>query len=66
MKVKCDIKVGDLVRRIESDWLAIVTEILDTTWAEMPSDYRIAIRWVDTGDVDAISASLLEVVSASR
>lgn len=66
MKVKCDIKVGDLVRRIESDWLAIVTEILDTTWAEMPSDYRIAIQWVDTGDVDAISASLLEVVSASR
>ena len=66
MKVECDIKVGDLVRRVESDWLAIVTQILDTTWAEMPSDYRIAIRWVDTNDEDAISASLLEVVSESR
>ena len=66
MQVECNIKVGDLVRRTHSDWLAIVTEILDTAWAEMPDDYRIAIRWVDTNKLDAISASLLEVVSESR
>ena len=66
MKVECNIKVGDLVRRIDSVWLALVTEILDTPWAEMPDDYRIAIRWVDTNETDAISASFLEVLSESR
>ena len=66
MKAECNIKVGDHVRRTTSDWLAIVTEILDTPWAEMPDDYRIAIRWIDNNETDAISASLLEVVSESR
>lgn len=66
MQAECNIKVGDLVRRTNSVWLALVTEILDTPWAEMPDDYRIAIRWVDTNDEDAISASLLEVISESR
>jgi len=66
VKVECNIKVGDLVKRKALPWVAIVTQILDTTWAEMPSDYRIAIRWVDTNDEDAISASLLEVISESR
>jgi hypothetical protein len=66
VKAEYNIKVGDLVKRKDSHWIAIVTEILATPWAEMPSDYRIAIRWVDNNDEDAISASLLEVISEGR
>jgi len=53
------VKVGDLVQRKgTSAWKAIITGF--------DGDYSARIVWVDTGEPDACSIDLLEVINASR
>ena len=52
-------KVGDLVQRKgTSAWKAIVTGF--------DGEDSVRIVWVDTGEPDACSIDLLEVINASR
>ena len=52
-------KVGDLVQRKgTSAWKAIVTGF--------DGEHSVQIVWVDTGEPDACSIDLLEVINASR
>ena len=52
-------KVGDLVQRKgTSEWKAVVTGF--------DGDHSARIVWLDTGEPDACSIDLLEVLSASR
>ena len=52
-------QVGDLVQRKgTSAWKAIVTGF--------NSEHHVRIVWINTGEPDACSIDLLEVVSASR
>ena len=52
-------RIGDLVQRKgTSEWKAIV--------AGFNSEHNVRIFWVDTGESDACSIDLLEVVSETR
>ena len=54
-------KVGDLVQRKgESAWKAIITGFIGKRRA------HVHIVWIDTGESDACSIDLLEVINASR
>jgi hypothetical protein len=53
------LKIGDLVQRKgTSEWNAIVTGF--------NNEHNVRIVWVDTGESDACSIDLLEVINASR
>jgi len=47
-------KPGDLVRRKNTDWLALVLEVHGAF---------VQIIWLDEGFIDGCSASLMEVIS---
>ena len=52
-------KVGDLVQRKDtSEWKAIVTGF--------DGEHSARIVWVDTGESDACSIDLLEIINESR
>lgn len=54
-------KVGDLVKRRRGTELALVVEMKESGDYVYPE-----IVWVDTGERDSCSGTLLEVVSESR
>ena len=67
-------KIGDLVKRKDSDWYAIVVGVLpdEMMYSKVeglcsdPDRKLIVIRWVDTQLEDSIDCRLLELVSESR
>lgn len=67
-------KIGDLVKRKDSDWYAIVVGTLPDEMmyskakglCDDPDRKLIVIRWVDTQLEDSIDCRLLELVSESR
>ena len=67
-------KIGDLVKRINSDWYAIVVGTLpaemmyskDKELCDDPDRKLLVIRWVDTQLEDSIDCRLLELVNESR
>ena len=56
---RLSVEVGDLVQRKgTSEWKAIVTGF--------DGDHNARIVWVDTGESDACSIDLLEVINENR
>ena len=59
--LRLSVQVGDLVQRKDSSaWKAIITGFIGKRRA------HVHIVWIDTGEPDACSIDLLEVINASR
>jgi len=54
------VKVGDLVKRIDYNWIALVIEIKESGGYKYPS-----FMILDTGEIGSCSGTLLEVISES-
>jgi len=57
-------KVGDLVRRKDRGWLAIILAIKES--GPLPDNSRYVypeFMWLDTGEIQTCSFTLLEIVS---
>jgi len=55
-------KIGDLVRRRDAPWLAIILAIKEFGPAEGWDAYP-EFMWLDTGEIDTCHLNLLEVLS---
>jgi hypothetical protein len=52
-------KAGDLVQRKDTpEWKAIITEVID--------EYCVRLIWLDTGERDGCSKSLMEPINEGR